>query len=155
MAGLTSSVPAALLSVIAKLQAVAALPAYAAQQLQVFDGQIAKDAGFNLFVVGTVEHWRQSARTLGNLRRDEEYMIACMLQLHDGNDGVYDAPIVRALAFQLIEEVVLKITQDYSLGGAVRFCQLESGRLDQGVSNVGGWSVQLFFNIKCEVQIQQ
>jgi len=154
MAGLTSTIPAALDALMAACNVIAADPDVS---LTVYDGQIGMDAADNAIVVGSeTKGWQSETAGLGNLRRHEEYTIVCDLLAHSGSGGDYAAPVVRALAFGLIERFVEQLTANPTLGGAVRFAEMvgaDGGITRQGVSSIGGWSVEIQFGVRCQATL--
>lgn len=153
--GLTSTIPLAIDALIAKCQAIAT--ANPALNLTVGDGQSPLNMTDNVYVVGyEVGNWMSKPAGLGNLRRNEEYVIKCVALSHNGGDGNYESSPVRAQVFQLIELVVQQLSADPQLGNTVRFAEVigsDGGITRQGVSSIGGWSVEVEFGVRCTASV--
>lgn len=124
--------------------------------LVVFDGDIGNSEPPCYLQVGAAIDWAQAPAGLGNLRRDETFVLDCALQWHDGGSGQQVASGVRQTAFAILENLVQLITADPTLGGSVRFAQMMGGgQMEQGTSSGGGWSVLLTFHVRCEIQLER
>jgi hypothetical protein len=155
MPGLTSSIPAAVDALIADLTTMAAESQAAFPQLTVFDGELTRFEPTNWIVVGDITDATQRPASMGNRRRDESYVINCMLQVLDQSDITTNAKAARDKAFTLLELVVTQLNFDPTLGGAVRFCQLTHNNYSVAPSNDGGGVIaQIDFGITCDVTIQ-
>lgn len=166
MTNLDSSVPAAITGLLADLATVSndaallatlksTLGAANTPQILVIDGQIGTNVPPIYIVVAGVSNWQQQTRDGGNLRRDEEYDIDCVLWVADGGDATTDSSPVRSCVFSIMSKIIQQVTADYTLGGAVRFASFQTGALNQGVADPGGWACHVEFSIGCAVSLER
>lgn len=158
-----SAIPAAIENLLADLTAL--FPT--GGDVEVVDGQLTDYVkGSRVEVLG-VHDWHQEPAGLGNMRRDEEFTIRCVLTVFQGNQ---DRSAIRTAAFGYLFQIEDTITSDPNLlgqtwftgpgagspgTGAVRFAQFRRGEMRAGPTTKGGWAVELDFEIACEATIER
>lgn len=127
-------------------------------QIEVIDGELIEAYPDQYMQLVGVSNLRQTTISMGNLRREETYDLDLVIRIWQGdtNDyGTVDSTTVRTTAFAVLEQIVLRITADYTAGGAIRFWQV--GAVSMGTPDTGGmgWACELRAPIECQVSIQQ
>jgi len=142
-------VPAAVTGLLAQFQTVADVNT----NLVVIDANSIVNWPPEYVQVLNVTNWTQTARNLGNLRREETFSIDCEVRCWAGNQ---DPATLRNQAFLYLEQLVLQFTADPTLGGAVIVAQLVTGTFTQGVpTESGGWQALIEFAVACNAQLEQ
>lgn len=155
-----STVPYAIDALLSDL-----LPLFDQNTVQLIDGPIpSRVANQTIRIVGASQ-WTQTSAGLGNLRRDESYILDCEARCFAGD---FDPQSRRMGAFALVNTIEDAITADpglagvtginigESLYGSVRFAELERGDLTQGIDdNLGGSLAVITFGIRCNATIER
>jgi len=162
MTNLNSTAPAAVDAVLAIMRTVASGYSNASSQVVVIDGDPFESylADQMLWVLG-VTQGQQDARDLGNLRRNEEYLIDCIARSYAGSTD--DDPagplrsIIRSQAYALMQGVVQGITATPTLGldPEMEFVQLVQFSDTCGPTTNGGWAVEVAFSIHCRAVLER
>lgn len=115
-------------------------------------------------VVGAVKKLKQDWAGLGNMRRDEHYVIPCFVRVFQkGNVSDSSVDTMYDTAWQYVNGVVAVITRGLSLGGVVGdptlggnviFAELQDAdEVEPASTTAGGIEVGVTFDIACRSQI--
>lgn len=153
-----SSAPAAIGSLTEHFRLVASELGSPTYFIDVVLGELTSYVADNFLQVLGVPHHTQTPASLGNLRREEDYEIACLARVYVGSTGESNHDPVRvdviAKVYALVAAVESAITDDPTLGTSVRFAQITSLPLAMG--NTGnGWAAEIAFTVTCEVTLER
>jgi hypothetical protein len=99
--------------------------------------------------------YRAQPGALGNLRRDEEYDLHCLLRCWTGDiDAGATNAVTVVHAFAILDAIQLAITADPNANFAIRYWQMSEVEITEG-DEENGWAVSLAFAIHCEATTQQ
>jgi hypothetical protein len=99
--------------------------------------------------------YSSSPASLGNLRRDEDYDLLCMIRCWTGDiDTGATNGQTRHRAFNILAQVQLEITANPNVNYLIRFWQMSKIVGTQGDQDIG-WAVDLNFSIHCEATTEQ
>jgi len=127
---------------------------------QLFDGTATSTIPDRYIQYLSIENYTQQPASLGNLRRDEDYEIVCVISVYTGDPTEVDT--VRSQAWGLWDSVQLEITNDpWANPGAgprpIRFWQMSKVTATEGAPDTadGGWTLDIDFTIRVEATLER
>lgn len=152
MTALLSKVPATVTVLLGYFNQIATSTLEQGLTIQVIDSAEIEYVSDNMLQFTGVLNHRQQPISLGNLRREETFDLSCLIRCFSGDTD--QSPTVRANAYQMLQQLVVAVTGDYTAGGNLRFWQLSDVSELAGPDTVG-WSIELTFSVHGEVALEQ